>query len=152
MKNISFTILIVLGIFATGLAQESKISKAELKSVFEPYNANVESLYNKLLCKRWEFKYVFIDQAKLPKLPENKYFDILFKSNGTYELIEKNGSAEKGNWNYDQDKKSIYLTSKNDFNARVKFIEENELIITMLSNDNNPMRPNGQIHFRPFTY
>ncbi len=150
MKNISLTIFIVLGMCVTGLAQETKISKAELKSVFEP--SNIVSLYNKLLCKRWEFKYAFIDQTKLSKLPENKYFDILFKSNGNYELIEKDSLIKKGNWNYDQDKKLVYLTSKDDFKARVKSISENELIITMLTNDNNLMSPNRQIHFRSFNY
>ncbi len=150
MKNISLTIFIILGMYATGLAQETKISKVELKTVFEP--SNIVSLYNKLLCKRWEFKYVFIDRTKLPKLPEKKYFDILFKSNGKYELIEKDNLTEKGNWNYDQDKKLVYLTSKNNFKARIKSISENELIITMLANDNNLMSPNRQIHFRSYNY
>ena len=85
-------------------------------------------------------------------ISENKYFDILIKSNGNYELIEKESLTEKGNWNYDQDKKLVYLTSKNDFKARVKSIRENELIITMLTNDNNLMSPNRQIHFRSFNY
>lgn len=148
MKNISFTIFIVLSMFATGIAQETNISQAELKSVFEP--SNIESLYTELLCKRWEFKYAFIDQTKLPKLPENRYFDILFKSNGNYELIEKDGFTKKGNWDYDQDKKLVYLTSKSDFKASVKSIGESELIITMLSNDSNLLSPNRQIHFRSF--
>jgi hypothetical protein len=140
----------VLAMCVAGLAQETKISQSELKDIFG--SSNIEFLYKKLLCKKWEFKYVFIDQTKLPKLPENRYFDILFKSNGNYQLIERGGRTENGSWNYDQSKKLVYLTSKTDFKASVKSLEENELIITMLSTDNQPINPNRQIHFRSFNY
>ena len=137
-----------------GLAQETKISQSELNAVFGSTNLEsaFESVYNKLLCKRWEFKYVFIGQTKLPMLPENKYFDILFKPNGNYLLIERDGRIENGTWNYDQSKKLVYLTSKTDFKANIKSVGENELIVTMLSNDKHPKNPNRQIHFRPFNY
>ncbi len=135
---------------ATGLAQETKFSQPDLRAVFG--SSSIESVYNKLLCKRWEFRYAFINQTKRPKLPENKYFDILFKSNGNYELIERDSLTENGTWNYDHDQKLVYLTSKTDFEASVKSIGENELVITMLSKDKYPMSPNRQIHFRPFNY
>ncbi|WP_149276478.1 hypothetical protein [Pareuzebyella sediminis] len=151
MRNIYLAILLVFSFLAIGFSQEAKKSKAELRSVFEPTDS--ESIYTELLCKRWEFKYAFVGQTKMPKLPGNKYFDIWFRPNGSYELIGKENRIERGEWNYNQDKRLFQLTSKqDDFKAIIKSIGEDELTITMLTDNNEAMKPNRQIHFRAFKY
>ena len=136
--------------YSVGLAQEAKPTSVELRLEFE--SSNFESVYNKLLCNRWEFKYAFVDHTKLKKLPGNRYFDVLFETNGNYELIDRNNQIEKGKWTFVQDENSVYLKSYNGFKANVKSIEKNELVFTMLPENSDPIAKNIQIHFRPFNY
>ncbi len=100
-----------------------------------------------LLCKRWDINYAKIGEMKIEQMPGASDFDILFDKDGTYEIINADGEANKGKWTYYPKKQFVQMEINDRQTLRVIDISENKLICTSTPGTDGPPM-NTEIHFK----
>ncbi len=135
MKKTILTIGLILGLNFVLFSQNITLNASELESV---------------LCKQWQIEYATMNGMKIRQMPGAADFDFKFKSDGTYELIREDGSNDKGTWVYDTEKKYVELSIKQKTTSRIKSIDNNKLVLTLVSGQNDPPGlPSVEVHFKP---
>jgi hypothetical protein len=109
---------LLIGLNFTLLAQDINLSKSELNSV---------------LCKQWKIEYDLMGGMKIRQIPGAADFDFKFITVGKYKLIRKNGNNGSGIWTFDTEKKYVELSIKGKITSRIKSIDKNTLILTIVS-------------------
>ena len=86
-----------------------------------------------LLCgKKWEMKFLEIDNQKIP-VPESEFsFWLFFKKDGTQKMNTEDGIAE-ATWKFSKNQDSILVTVSNGVkrNFALNKLEKNELILSI---------------------
>jgi len=135
MKRTLIVIGLIIGMNLTCFAQEVTLSESELENV---------------LCKQWDIEYAMMNGMKIGQMPGAADFDIKFKSDGEYDLIREDGENESGIWTYDSEKKYVELSIKDKVTSRIKSLDTNKLILTLVSGKNDPPGlPSVEVHFKP---
>ena len=136
MKKIFLFLGLLIGSCPSLFAQNINMTESELES---------------FLIKQWEIEYAMMGSMKIGQMPGAKDFDFLFKKDGKYDLIEDNGTIRTGMWEYVTENKYVELSVDGKITSRIKSIDKNKLILTMVSGKNDPAGlPNVEIHFKPF--
>ena len=134
-KRIIITIGCLLAFNFYVLAQDIHFSKATLKPV---------------LCKQWQIEYAMMGEMKIGQKIGATDFDMKFNTDGTYDLIHKDGKTQKGKWVYYADKKYVELSIDDKVTSRVKSVNKTTLILTLVSGENDPPGlPQLEVHFKP---
>ncbi|MBC7555997.1 MAG: hypothetical protein H7195_03440 [Chryseobacterium sp.] len=102
---------------------------------------------NKVLCKTWKADYAMMNGMRINQLPNNIAFEFEFNSDNTY-LVFKEKTKQKGKWTFNEKKKYIDLSINNKTNSRITKINENELILILVSDgkSNPPGLPNMEVY------
>jgi hypothetical protein len=133
-KSLNVFVFLIIHNFSLN-AQDINLSKSDLEVV---------------LCKQWKIEYALMGGMKIQQMPGAADFDLKFKSDGTYDLIQEDGTIDNGIWVFDSKMKLIVLSIKEKVTSRVKSINENKLILTLVSGQKEPPGlPNMEIHFKP---
>lgn len=130
MKKNLILIVLLFGISLNSSAQEVSFTKTELEEV---------------LCKQWEIEYAMMNGMKIEQMPGAADFDIIFKADGSYDLIRKDGDNKSGIWVYDTANKSIELSIEERTTSSIKSINHNKMILTLDSEKLSGV----EIHFKP---
>jgi hypothetical protein len=133
MKKILYlTLGLFFGINFNSKAQNISLTKTEL---------------NKALCKTWKADYAMMNGMRINQLPNNIAFEFEFNSDNTY-LVIKEKTKQKGKWTFNEKKKYIDLAINNKTNSRITKINENELILVLVSDgkSNPPGLPNMEVY------
>ena len=135
MKKILYlTFGLFLGINFNSKAQNVTQTKTEL---------------NKVLCKTWKADYAMMYGMRINQLPNNIAFEFEFNSDNSY-LVIKEKTKQKGKWTFNEKKKYIDLSINNKTNSRITKINENKLILVLVSDGkSNPTGlPNMEVYFK----
>tara|TARA_R110002072_G_scaffold302347_1_gene484810 strand:- start:892 stop:1329 length:438 start_codon:yes stop_codon:yes gene_type:complete len=130
MKKNIILILLVIGINFVASAQEVTLTKSEIE---------------KVLCKQWGIEYAMMNGMEIRQMPGATDFDFIFTSDGSYDLIREDGDNESGTWVYNVANKNIELSIEENMTSRIKSIDENKMIVTLVSE----RLPGVEIHFKP---
>ncbi|WP_268849379.1 hypothetical protein [Flavobacterium aestivum] len=133
MKKILYlTLGLLLGINFNSKAQNVSQTKTEL---------------TKILCKTWKADYAIMNGMRINQLPNNIAFEFEFNSDNSYVVI-KEKTKQKGKWTFNEKKKYIDLSNNNKTNSRITKINENELILVLVSEgkSNPPSLPNMEVY------
>ena len=135
MKTIILTIGFIIGLNFTFLSQNIKLTESELGPI---------------LCKQWEVEYAMMGTMKITQKIGAADFDFKFKSDGKYNLIREDGNNDIGIWTYNSEKKYVELSIKGKITSRIKSIDKDKLILTLVSGQNDPTGlPSIEVHFKP---
>ena len=122
MKKILYlTVGFFLAINLNSKAQNITQSKTEL---------------SKLLCKTWKADYAMMNAMRINQLPNNSAFEFEFNTDNSYFVI-KEKTKQQGIWIYNENKKYIDLAINNKTNSRITKINENELVLVLVSDAKN---------------
>jgi hypothetical protein len=135
MKKILYlTVGLFLAINLNSKAQNVTQSKTEL---------------SKLLCKTWKTDYAMMNGMRINQLPNNIAFEFEFNTDNSYCVI-KEKTKQKGKCAYNESKKHIDLAINNKTNSRITKINENEIILVLVSDGkNNPVGfPNMEMYLK----
>jgi len=135
MKKGILFLLILTGLNSSIFGQNITLSEPELESV---------------LTKQWTIEFAMVGSMKIGQMPGAKDFDFIFKKDKKYDIIEEDGSTKSGTWKYDMDKNYVELSINGKTTSRIKSIDKNKLILTMVSGKNDPPGlPSVEVHFKP---
>lgn len=131
-KVLYLTMGLLLGVNLNSKAQNVTQSKIEL---------------NKVLCKNWKADYAMMGGMRINQLPNNIAFEFEFNPDNSYTVI-KDKTKQKGKWIFNENKKYIDLSVNNKTNSRITKINENELILVLVSDGKNnpPGLPNMEVY------
>jgi len=135
MKKILYLIVgLFLAINLNSTAQNVTQSKTEL---------------SKLLCKTWKADYALINGMRINQLPNNIAFEFEFNTDNSYFVI-KEKTKQQGIWTYNENKKYIDLAINNKTNSRISKINENELLLVLVSDGKNNIidLPNMEVYLK----
>ncbi|CAM4410864.1 hypothetical protein [Zobellia nedashkovskayae] len=125
----------IIGLNFTLFAQDININETELESV---------------LCKQWEIEYALMGGMKVGQMPGASDFDFKFHPDGKYDLIREDADNSAGIWTYNSDGKYVELSIEEKVTSRIKYIDQNKLILTLVSGQNDPPGlPSMEVHFKP---
>lgn len=133
MKKILFlTLSLFLGVNLNSKAQNVTQTKTEL---------------TKVLCKTWKADYAMMNGMRINQLPNNIAFELEFNSDNSYLVITEK-TKQKGKWTFNETKKYIDLAINNKTNSRITKINENELVLVLVSDgkSNPPGLPNMEVY------
>ncbi|MFT5254482.1 MAG: hypothetical protein ACI87N_003554 [Flavobacteriales bacterium] len=104
---------------------------------------------SKLLCKTWKADYAMMNGMRINQLPNNIAFEFEFNTDNSYFVI-KEKTKQQGKWTYNENKKYIDLAINNKTNSRITKINENELVLVLVSDGkNNPVDlPNMEVYLK----
>jgi hypothetical protein len=104
---------------------------------------------NTILCKNWKVDYAIMNGMRINQLPNNIAFEFEFHNDNSYFVI-KEKTKRKGKWNFNQNKKYIDLIIDNKTNSRITKINENELVLVLVSDgkSNPPEMPNMEVYLK----
>lgn len=135
MKKTLVALGFLIGLNTSFFAQNITLTASELETI---------------LTKQWEIEYAMMGSMKIGQVPGAKDFDVLFKRDGKYDLIEDDGTIRNGIWKYVTKNNYIELSIDGKVTTRIKSINKSKLILIMVSEDNDaPTLPNVEIHFKP---
>lgn len=135
MKKTLAALGFLIGLNTSFFAQNITLTASELETI---------------LTKQWEIEYAMMGSMKIGQVPGAKDFDVLFKRDGKYDLIEDDGTIRNGIWKYVTKNNYIELSIDGKVTTRIKSINKSKLILIMVSEDNDaPTLPNVEIHFKP---
>lgn len=135
MKKILYlTLGLFLAINLNSKAQNVTQSKTEL---------------SKLLCKTWKADYAMMNGMRINQLPNNSAFECEFNTDNSYFVI-KEKTKQQGIWTYNENKKYIELAINNKTNSRITKINENELVLVLVSEGKNNAvgLPNMEVYLK----
>jgi hypothetical protein len=86
---------------------------------------------------------------RINQLPNNIAFKFEFNTDNSYFVI-KEKTKQQGKWTYNENKKHIDLEINNKTNSRITKINENELVLVLVSDGkNNPLGlPNMKVYLK----
>ena len=126
---------LLIGLNFTRLAQDINFSKSE---------------FNSVLCKQWKIEYALMSGMKIWRISRATDLDLKFITVGKYKLIRENGNNDGGIWTFDTEKKYVELSIKGKITSRIKSIDKNKLILTIVSWRNAPAGlASIEVHFTP---
>ena len=70
---------------------------------------------------------------KIGQIPGAADFDLKLITVAKYKLIRENGNNDGGIWTFDTEKKYVELSIKGKITSRIKSIDKNKLILTIVS-------------------
>jgi hypothetical protein len=135
MKKILYlTLSLFLAINLNSKAQNVTQSKTEL---------------SKLLCKTWKADYAMMNGMRINQLPNNIAFECEFNTDNSYFVI-KEKTKQRGIWTYNENKKYIDFAINNKTNSRITKINENELVLVLVSEGKNNAvgLPNMEVYLK----
>ena len=103
---------------------------------------------DKIICKEWNVEFATLAGMKMRKLSDGANFDLLIETNGMYNLTKVTGEIRQGHWVYNVDKKYVLLFVENNIFARIKAVNNAEMILN-LEEENNSALSNLDIHLKP---
>ncbi len=104
---------------------------------------------SKLLCKTWKADYAMMNAMRINQLPNNSAFECEFNTDNSY-IVNKEKTKQQGIWTYNENKKYIDLAINNKTNSRITKINENELVLVLVSEGKNNAvgLPNMEVYLK----